>query len=1112
MKKMYHYSSKILYFTLVYTLFIIYGSLVPLDYQSISFAEALHSFSQIQYLRLGAASRADWIANIVLYIPLTFSLAAIFISTEKTRLKIIFNSTIILICSITLATTIEFYQQFFPPRTVSQNDLIAETIGSVIGLVLWLSYGQRFTKLYSHIIQGGKNALLASAILYSLTYLTLSFFPYDFVTSSQELQDKLTNGADALFLSSSCGSFVLCSTKLATEILLALPLGIFCSTFLKWHPKRLTAIMLIGFVLGITIESIQLLIISGIAQGISIITRIVGMCAGEFLYKKIRTLKEPFNFLNSIDLKRYIIIAYLPYILLLAHLNGWSTDTQLFNSDILGHFNSINWLPFYYHYYTTEAIALTSLLSIFTMYFPIGIGSWLWNFKITSLPDKNYKLKASLNAVFLCFVLETGKLFFLLKHPDPTNFIICFASVLISYSVVETMFNWFQQPESGLVTQNNELFPANDVSPVEILQSHPQSSPTEESGNIFSKGIALTLLSLLLWKITNYPGNSVIFCGILFLYSVFLRKYPQAWLIVIPAIIPISDLSPWTGRFFFSEIDYFILITLLISLWYKRWKPPFFTQKKSSASFFFFALYIIFYLISFTKGLFPLQALDANAFTNYYSHYNSLRIAKGLFWSILLTPLLAYSFYYKQNIRKLFTYGILIGLTATSIIGLWERFIFTGLFDYTTDFRITSSFYSMHTGGAHLDAYLILTMPFICFLPFKSKKTFSQTILASLIFTLSLYTLLVTYTRGTYIALLVSTIILTTALFINKKKSLLHNWKKMLWLPISIIIITVVALPIIKGSFIQHRFKQTYQEIDIRSNHWLNAYNMMDSDFLTTLFGMGIGSFPRTYLWNNVTNEVPSSFKLQQEENTPYLQVGSGAPLYIEQKINISPDTDYKLSLDYRSHGSNHLPSISICEKAIQNSFKCYKLPLKSKNKQTNWQHLEHSFNSKDLGKNTNSFTSKPTKLVIQNSTQNTILDFNKISLISPQENELVKNGDFSQQMDFWFFTADDHIPWRTENLLMEILFDQGWLGMISFLLLSIKIISSLYQNTLKHDLFSSIALSSIIGFQIIGITDSPFDMPMITLLFFLIYFITLIDFKNQYHPRKASNYNSGLK
>jgi len=70
-------NQKILFFAVTYTLFIIYGSLVPLDYKPMPFEQAWSSFSNIRYLNLGAASRADWIANIVLYIPLTFSLAAI---------------------------------------------------------------------------------------------------------------------------------------------------------------------------------------------------------------------------------------------------------------------------------------------------------------------------------------------------------------------------------------------------------------------------------------------------------------------------------------------------------------------------------------------------------------------------------------------------------------------------------------------------------------------------------------------------------------------------------------------------------------------------------------------------------------------------------------------------------------------------------------------------------------------------------------------------------------------------------------------------------------------------------------------------------------------------
>ena len=44
-----------------------------------------------------------------------------------------------------LAAVIEFLQNFFPARTVSLNDIIAETGGAGIGVVIWLSYGQRLT-------------------------------------------------------------------------------------------------------------------------------------------------------------------------------------------------------------------------------------------------------------------------------------------------------------------------------------------------------------------------------------------------------------------------------------------------------------------------------------------------------------------------------------------------------------------------------------------------------------------------------------------------------------------------------------------------------------------------------------------------------------------------------------------------------------------------------------------------------------------------------------------------------------------------------------------------------------------------------------------------------
>ncbi len=57
---------------LVYTAFVIYGSLVPLEFRALPWDEAVARFAAIPWLRLGIGSRADWVANLLLFIPLTF--------------------------------------------------------------------------------------------------------------------------------------------------------------------------------------------------------------------------------------------------------------------------------------------------------------------------------------------------------------------------------------------------------------------------------------------------------------------------------------------------------------------------------------------------------------------------------------------------------------------------------------------------------------------------------------------------------------------------------------------------------------------------------------------------------------------------------------------------------------------------------------------------------------------------------------------------------------------------------------------------------------------------------------------------------------------------------
>ena len=116
---------------LIYAIFVVYGSLVPFDFQPLPFDQAWAAFRQTPFLTLGVESRADWVANGVLYVPLGF-LGVRALGGGGARLIAVLAS---LILAGLLAFAVEFAQLSFPPRTVSQNDLLAECIGSLVGVV-----------------------------------------------------------------------------------------------------------------------------------------------------------------------------------------------------------------------------------------------------------------------------------------------------------------------------------------------------------------------------------------------------------------------------------------------------------------------------------------------------------------------------------------------------------------------------------------------------------------------------------------------------------------------------------------------------------------------------------------------------------------------------------------------------------------------------------------------------------------------------------------------------------------------------------------------------------------------------------------------------------------
>ncbi len=253
----------------------------------------------------------------------------------------------------------------------------------------------------------------------------------------------------------------------------------------------------------------------------------------------------------------------------------------------------------------------------------------------------------------------------------------------------------------------------------------------------------------------RYEPGVLLAAGCCVLYAVVLSVRPHAWLIAIPALVPILDLRPFTGWSFFGELDLVVLVTIVMGYGRIAVMPgsseslPGHAHRRAWTA---VGLLLTSCFISLAIGLLPIKTIDVNSFTNYYSNFNAVRLLKGPLFASALLPLwfraaaadAGYS-------RRLLAHGMLAGLTGACLSVLWERAAFPGLMDFASDYRVTGLFSGSHVGGASLDGYLMLALPFCVFCVLGHMRVWLR-LAAVALFAACLYAVLVTFTRTTYVA------------------------------------------------------------------------------------------------------------------------------------------------------------------------------------------------------------------------------------------------------------------------------------------------------------------------------------------------------------------------
>ena len=1045
-----------------YLLFIVYGSLLPFEPNALAFEASWSNFQRIPLLQLGVGNRADLVANLLLYVPFGFLTCAWLVGNSRRPLVLAIGFGLALMFATVLALAVEFTQQFFAPRTVSLNDIYAELTGAVLGIVLWPVFGRRFMQLGRTIFQGGANARYAALVAYALAFLAMILFPYDFLLSYDEWQVKLASDNMGWLFAQSCGHA--CILKLIPEALAVAPIGML--GILVFTPTRRASLLLaaiLGMLLGIVIEGVQLTIASGISQGASIGSRAVGVMLGVWLMQTVRGVD--WRWARQIA-RGLLVVGMVPYLIALAWLNNWFSADWLGLSDGLTHLTTVRFTPLYYHYYTSETVALVSLLFQAGLYMPWGVALWVWRWAgRSSKPEAGFGWLV-LAVAMLASLIEAGKLFIPGQHPDPTNVLIAAVAAAGTYRLLHLLFTTTPSPS--------------------IVRAQPaRVTATVMPHSLWAVIIGSVALCAAAAAALTSPLGAVWVLPPLLIYVALLWRWPGLWLVWVLALLPLLDLTPWSGRLFWTEYDTLLLATIGVGYLNLRSNLRAQPVLRRTARL-LLTLFSLSALISLGIGLWPLGDLGLNAFASYTSSYNALRAAKGLVFALLFIPLLAREWGEPARAVRRLAWGMTLGLAAVVLYVLWERATFPGLFNFETDYRITGPFPGMHTGGAYIEGFLATALPFVALWAWQQRRV-SATVLAAGLFGLGAYSVMVTFSRGGQAAFALATLI---ELFGFMRLALRDRTRRFVGVGAVILIASLAvaaAWPVFSGKYSQSRMATTGQDVVTRTEHWMDVLHILQMR-KAMVFGLGLGAFPSAYFWSSGEPSRPSTYAFVTQNGNTFMRLGSGETLYFEQSVAVVPEQRYTLAMDLRASGEQAELTVPVCEKALLYSFTCVWTTFPVKTLLGQWMHYETEIQPTNLSLPGSLFP-RPIKLSFSNGRTGTLVDVDNVTLRGAGGNNLVRNGDFSSGLHHWFFSTDSHLSWHVKNLYFHVLFEQGWLGLICFIVLIGYALARWLPRAWHNDPLSLTLCASFAAFLVVGVVDSLIDE---TRLGFVFYFLLI--------------------
>jgi O-Antigen ligase len=602
--------------------------------------------------------------------------------------------------------------------------------------------------------------------------------------------------------------------------------------------------------------------------------------------------------------------------------------------------------------------------------------------------------------------------------------------------------------------------------------------------------LALPFAVIAIFLFAYHPLLGLPLLAFVLLYCAALWMVPLLWIILLPSMISLVDLSPWSGWWFFDEFDGLWLLTIAILIvrlplernappWPKRLLIPVLAISVS-------------YIIAILMALLPWPGITLNSFNSYLSPFNALRIAKGFFYIALLLPWLVQASRQGKNTLYLLIVGLIASLALVSLYVIFERWRLVGLFNLKSVYRSVGPFFSMHTGDGHIDVWLATVTPLLAACLFLRPRILFWVAGAGVGF-MAIYAVITTGSRGPFLAIGAGLALAIAALFAQSRLS----WR---WLLGAVVICFVIAGPgaslvrnVLANSYLGDRFKTISADADYRENHWKNALALRDDNLTGRLFGSGLGRFPS--LWQKRADSAGApegSYSFATEDGNRYLHLTPGVPIYFQQMVDIDKGQLYHLKMRARSDVSAARVEFSLCQKwilVLTNTVDCEAFVIPMKGVPGNWHNYTLDVPVKIIGTKHWRFgkwATAPIWLTVRPMDKDAPVDFDDIQLTNKAGVNLLRNSDFARANDYWFWVSYEHLSYHTKNLVVNILLDLGWFGLLAIVLTLAATATTLIQQWQTGNRLAAAWLGGLAGLLIVATTVSLFDAPRLAMLFYL--------------------------